>query len=838
MSKYPFTDIEKKWQKYWQDHDTFHVTEDPSYPRDRRLYVLDMFPYPSGAGLHVGHPEGYTATDIYSRFYRMRGYNVLHPMGFDSFGLPAENYAIKTGTHPRETTRKNIANFTRQIKSLGMCYDWDREISTCEEDYYHWTQWIFLQLFKKGLAYEAHTPINWCPSCKTGLANEEVKEGMCERCGTPVERRNIRQWMLKITAYADELLKGLDELDWPESVKLMQRNWIGRSEGAAVFFALEGMDEKLEVYTTRCDTLFGATYMVIAPEHPLVGKLTTPEQKEAVEAYIKAASHKSDLDRTDLAKDKTGVFSGSYAINPVNGKRIPIWIADYVLISYGTGAIMAVPAHDTRDWEFAKKFDLPIIEVLKSEVDVNEQAWTEDGIHVNSGFLDGLNKADAIAAMLAFLEEHGCGHKAVNYKLRDWVFSRQRYWGEPIPLVHCDHCGVVPVPEDQLPLRLPEVSKYEPSGTGESPLANIDSWVNTTCPVCGRPAKRETNTMPQWAGSCWYYLRYIDPKNDKAFVDRAKEEYWMPVDLYIGGAEHAVLHLLYARFWHHVLYDLGLVSTKEPFHKLVNQGMITSFAYKKANGVIIATDKVEEVSAGKFIEKDTGEAVEQIVTKMSKSLKNVINPDAVIRDYGADTMRVYEMFMGPLTMSKPWSTQGTIGVYRFLDRIWRIATEKRIEDVAIPAELEKLLHKTVKKVTNDTATLNFNTAISQMMVLVNEMNKLEVVPKKVLETLTLLLSPYTPHLAEELWSMLGHEPSVANEKWPEYDEALCAEDTIEMVVQVNGKLRARIPMPTTASKDEMLAEAKRNAKIVPYIEGKSLVKEIVVPGKLVNLVVK
>ena len=838
MSKYPFTDIEKKWQEYWQDHDTFHVTEDPSYPRDRRLYVLDMFPYPSGAGLHVGHPEGYTATDIYSRFYRMRGYNVLHPMGFDSFGLPAENYAIKTGTHPRETTRKNIANFTRQIKSLGMCYDWDREISTCEEDYYHWTQWIFLQLFKKGLAYEAHTPINWCPSCKTGLANEEVKEGMCERCGTPVERRNIRQWMLKITAYADELLKGLDELDWPESVKLMQRNWIGRSEGAAVFFALEGMDEKLEVYTTRCDTLFGATYMVIAPEHPLVGKLTTPEQKEAVEAYIKAASHKSDLDRTDLAKDKTGVFSGSYAINPVNGKRIPIWIADYVLISYGTGAIMAVPAHDTRDWEFAKKFDLPIIEVLKSEVDVNEQAWTEDGIHVNSGFLDGLNKADAIAAMLAFLEEHGCGHKAVNYKLRDWVFSRQRYWGEPIPLVHCDHCGVVPVPEDQLPLRLPEVSKYEPSGTGESPLANIDSWVNTTCPVCGRPAKRETNTMPQWAGSCWYYLRYIDPKNDKAFVDRAKEEYWMPVDLYIGGAEHAVLHLLYARFWHHVLYDLGLVSTKEPFHKLVNQGMITSFAYKKANGVIIATDKVEEVSAGNFIEKDTGEAVEQIVTKMSKSLKNVINPDAVIRDYGADTMRVYEMFMGPLTMSKPWSTQGTIGVYRFLDRIWRIATEKRIEDVAVPAELEKLLHKTVKKVTNDTATLNFNTAISQMMVLVNEMNKLEVVPKKVLETLTLLLSPYTPHLAEELWSMLGHEPSVANEKWPEYDEALCAEDTIEMVVQVNGKLRARIPMPTTASKDEMLAEAKRNAKIVPYLEGKSLVKEIVVPGKLVNLVVK
>ena len=644
--------------------------------------------------------------------------------------------------------------------------------------------------------------------------------------------------MLKITAYADELLKGLDDLDWPESVKLMQRNWIGRSEGAAVFFDLENMDEKLEVYTTRCDTLFGATYMVIAPEHPLVSKLTTAEQKDAVEAYIKEAARKSDLDRTDLAKEKTGVFSGSYAINPVNGKKIPIWIADYVLISYGTGAIMAVPAHDTRDWEFAKKFNLPIIEVLKSEVDVQEQAWTEDGIHVNSGFLDGLNKADAIAKMLEFLEEKKCGHKAVNYKLRDWVFSRQRYWGEPIPLIHCDHCGIVPVPEDQLPLTLPEVSKYEPSGTGESPLVNIDSWVNTTCPVCGRPAKRETNTMPQWAGSCWYYLRYIDPRNEKAFVDPEKEKYWMPVDLYIGGAEHAVLHLLYARFWHHVLYDLGLVSTKEPFQKLVNQGMITSFAYKKKNGIIIATDKVSEKSPGVFVETETDEPVEQIVTKMSKSLKNVINPDNVIRDYGADTMRVYEMFMGPLTMSKPWSTQGTIGVYRFLDRIWRIATEKKIEDIAVPEELNKTLHKTIKKVTNDTATLNFNTAISQMMVLVNEMNRLDVIPKTVLETLALLLSPYTPHLAEELWEMLGHKPSIANETWPSYDEALCSEDTIEMVVQVNGKLRARIPMLKSASKEEMLDTAKKNEKIIPYLDGKTLVKEIVVPGKLVNLVVK
>ena len=622
------------------------------------------------------------------------------------------------------------------------------------------------------------------------------------------------------------------------SVKLMQRNWIGRSEGAAVFFSLENMDEKLEVYTTRCDTLFGATYMVIAPEHPLVGKLTTADQKDAVEAYIKEASRKSDLDRTDLAKDKTGVFSGSYAINPVNGKRIPIWIADYVLISYGTGAIMAVPAHDTRDWEFAKKFNLPIIEVLKSEVDVQEQAWTEDGIHVNSGFLDGLNKADAIAKMLEFLEEKKCGHKAVNYKLRDWVFSRQRYWGEPIPLIHCDHCGIVPVPEEQLPLTLPEVSKYEPSGTGESPLVNIDSWVNTTCPLCGRPAKRETNTMPQWAGSCWYYLRYIDPKNEKAFVDTEKEKYWMPVDLYIGGAEHAVLHLLYARFWHHVLYDLGLVSTKEPFQKLVNQGMITSFAYKKKNGIIIATDKVSEKSPGVYIETETGESVEQIVTKMSKSLKNVINPDNVIKDYGADTMRVYEMFMGPLTMSKPWSTQGTIGVYRFLDRIWRIATEKKIEDIAVPEELNKTLHRTIKKVTNDTASLNFNTAISQMMVLVNEMNRLDIIPKTVLETLALLLSPYTPHLAEELWEMLGHQPSIANEAWPEYDEMQCTEDTIEMVVQVNGKLRARIPMLKSAGKEEMIDTAKKNEKIIPYLDGKTLVKEIVVPGKLVNLVVK
>ncbi|MGN0907287.1 MAG: leucine--tRNA ligase, partial [Bullifex sp.] len=616
MSKYPFSEIEKKWQAYWDENKTFRVTEDPAVSKDKRRYVLDMFPYPSGAGLHVGHPEGYTATDIYCRYLRMNGYNVLHPIGFDSFGLPAENYAIKTGTHPYETTTKNINNFRRQIKSLGFCYDWDREISTCDEDYYHWTQWIFEQLYKKGLAYEANTPINWCPSCKTGLANEEVKEGHCDRCGAKVEKKNIRQWILKITAYADKLLEDLDTLDWPESVKAMQRNWIGRSEGAAVFFQLEKFDEKLEVYTTRCDTLFGATYMVIAPEHPLVEKLTTPEQKEAVAAYLDATKHKSDLERTDLAKDKTGVFSGSYAINPVNGKKIPIWIADYVLISYGTGAIMAVPAHDDRDWEFAKKFGLPIIEVLKSKVDVQEQAWTEDGEHVNSEWLNGLNKSDAIAKMLEFLEKNGYGHKAVNYKLRDWVFSRQRYWGEPIPLVHCPECGTVLVPEEELPLTLPEVDKYEPSGTGESPLVNVESWVNCKCPKCGGPAKRETNTMPQWAGSCWYYLRYIDPKNEKAFIDPEKEKYWMPVDLYIGGAEHAVLHLLYARFWHKVLYDLGLVSTKEPFQKLVNQGMITSFAYQKPNKSLVPTDMVEERD-GKYFDKETGEELTQVIAKMS-----------------------------------------------------------------------------------------------------------------------------------------------------------------------------------------------------------------------------
>lgn len=842
MSRYPFDKTEPKWQKYWADNKTFAVTEDPSYPKEKRAYVLDMFPYPSGAGLHVGHPEGYTATDIYCRYLRMNGYNVLHPMGFDSFGLPAENYAIQTGTHPAITTEKNIDTFRRQIKSLGFCYDWDREISTCDPDYYHWTQWIFEKLYEKGLAYETQAPINWCPNCKTGLANEEVKEGHCERCGAQVEKKNIRQWMLKITAYAQRLLDDLDLVDWPESVKMMQRNWIGKSEGASVLFQVKGLENdpagKLEVFTTRCDTLFGATYMVVSPEHPLVAKLTTKEQEAQVKQYIADAAKKSDLDRTDLAKEKTGVFSGSYSINPVNGKEIPIWIADYVLISYGTGAIMAVPAHDTRDWEFAKKFGLPIIEVLKSEVDVQTQAWTQDGIHVNSGFLDGLNKADAIEKMLSYLEEKGIGHKTINFKLRDWVFSRQRYWGEPIPLVHCPHCGTVLVPEEELPLRLPEVDSYLPSGTGESPLANITDWVNCKCPKCGAPAKRETNTMPQWGGSCWYYLRYIDPKNNERFVDPEKEKYWMPVNLYVGGTEHAVLHLLYARFWHKVLFDLGLVSTPEPFARLVNQGMITSFAYQRPNKTLVQADQVIEKEPGVFVDKNTGEVLERVIAKMSKSLKNVINPDDVEAEYGADTMRMYEMFMGPLQVSKPWSTSGIAGVWRFIDKIWRLADEREIVEEKAPADLMKSLHKTIKKVTDDTASLNFNTAISQMMIYISDLSKLEKLPREAWEPFVLMLSPYTPHLAEELWEKAGHKPSIANEKWPVYDPAMVVDAEVSIVVQINGKVRAKLTIAKDTPKDEMVALAKDNENVKRYLDGATILKEIVVPNKLVSFVIK
>ena len=850
MSKYPFESIEPKWQKFWDANKTFKAVEDPKFPENKRMYVLDMFPYPSAAGLHVGHPEGYTATDIYCRYLRMNGYNVLHPMGYDAFGLPAENYAIKTGTHPRTTTNANIEHFTQQIKALGFSYDWDRCVSTCEPEYYKWTQWIFLQLYKKGLAYEAQTPINWCPSCMTGLANEEVKDGKCDRCHSEVTHKTIRQWILKITDYADRLDSDLEGLDWPESVKLMQHNWIGKSTGAEVTFTVadkegKATDQTLTVYTTRCDTLFGATYMVVSPEHKIVPAITTEGQKSAVEAYIEQAAKKSDLERTDLNKDKTGVFSGSYAINPVNGKLIPIWIADYVLISYGTGAIMAVPAHDDRDWEFAKKFNLPIIEVLKSEVNVQEEAWTKDGIHVNSEFLDGLNKKDAIAKMLEFLEEKKIGRKAINYKLRDWVFSRQRYWGEPIPLVHCPDCGTVPVPEEELPLKLPEVKSYQPTGTGESPLAAIDSWVNCKCPKCGKASKRETNTMPQWGGSCWYYLRYLDPKNEKAFCSKEAEKYWMPVDLYIGGAEHAVLHLLYARFWHKVLYDCGVVTTKEPFQRLVNQGMITSFAYQRKNKTLVPVDEVEIREDGKAYEKATGEQLEQIIAKMSKSLKNVVNPDDEIKAYGADSVRMYEMFMGPLTMSKPWSTQGIVGIHRFLERVWAVS-EKPMAEIDITGKLtdEKLISarktfaQTIKKVTEDTATLNFNTAISQMMIFINEISKLDTIPTAMWSDFVKVLSPYAPHLGEELWEKLGNKDTIAYVQWPTVSEDFCKDDAKTIVVMVNGKLRAKFQAAPGTADDELKAMAQDNEDAKKFLDGKEIVKCVVVKDKLVNFVIK
>ncbi|MDR2029442.1 MAG: leucine--tRNA ligase [Treponema sp.] len=826
MAKYPFNTIEAKWQKYWEEHKTFKAVEDPAFPKEKRRYVLDMFPYPSSQGLHVGHPEGYTATDIYCRYLRMKGYNVLHPMGFDAFGLPAENYAIKTGTHPAVTTAANINKFRSQIKALGFSYDWDREVDTSSPEYYAWTQWIFLKLLEKDLAYEAESPINWCPSCLTGLANEEVKDGLCERCGTKVTRKRIRQWILRITAYAERLLADLDGLDWPEPVKLMQRNWIGRSEGVNVFFALEGHPDKLEIYTTRPDTLFGVTYMVLAPEHPLVAKITTPEQKAAVTAYLDAAAKKSDLERTDLAKVKTGVFSGAYAVNPVNGDRIPIWIADYVLISYGTGAIMAVPAHDERDWEFAKAFRLPIRLVVSGErVEAGKdysgepaECTVADGWSVNSGRFSGLPTAETIKKISLWLEEEGIGKKAVNYKLRDWIFSRQRYWGEPIPVVHCGHCGkvhgspIVPLPETELPLTLPEAESYRPTGTGESPLALIDAWVNTVCPRCGGPAKRETNTMPQWAGSCWYYLRYLAPHNQRAFTDRAAVDYWAPVDLYVGGTEHAVLHLLYARFWHKVLYDLGLVNTPEPFQRLVNQGMI------------LGEDN----------------------QKMSKSRGNVINPDDIIQEYGADAMRVYEMFMGPLEVTKPWSTAGLVGVSRFLERLWAISEKPLIEgplagsgEIPPPwAGLVRLLHKTVKKVSADTETLNFNTAISAMMVYSNELAKLKEVPRNLWEPLALMAGAYAPHLGEELWEKLGHTESAAKAPWPGYQEALTREEELTIVVQINGKIRDKFTAAAGTPREELEKTARTLPGIRRWTEGQTLVKVITVPDKLVNMVVK
>lgn len=805
MLNYNHNQIEKKWQDYWDENKTFKTNDNLG---QKKFYALDMFPYPSGAGLHVGHPEGYTATDIISRYKRMQGYNVLHPMGWDAFGLPAEQYALDTGNDPREFTKKNIQTFKRQIKELGFSYDWDREVKTTDPEYYKWTQWIFIQLYNKGLAYVDEVAVNWCPALGTVLSNEEVIDGVSERGGHPVYRKPMKQWVLKITEYADQLLADLDDLDWPESLKDMQRNWIGRSEGAKVSFDVDNTEGKVEVFTTRPDTIYGASFLVLSPEHALVNSITTDEYKEKVKAYQTEASKKSDLERTDLAKDKSGVFTGAYATNPLSGEKVQIWIADYVLSTYGTGAIMAVPAHDDRDYEFAKKFDLPIIEVIEGG-NVEEAAYTGEGKHINSGELDGLENEAAITKAIQLLEQKGAGEKKVNYKLRDWLFSRQRYWGELIPVIHWEDGTMTTVPEEELPLLLPETDEIKPSGTGESPLANIDSFVNVVDEKTGMKGRRETNTMPQWAGSCWYYLRYIDPKNENMLADPEKLKHWLPVDLYIGGVEHAVLHLLYARFWHKVLYDLAIVPTKEPFQKLFNQGMIL------------------------------GEGNE----KMSKSKGNVINPDDIVQSHGADTLRLYEMFMGPLDAAIAWSEKGLDGSRRFLDRVWRLMVN---EDGTLSSKivttnnksLDKVYNQTVKKVTEDFETLGFNTAISQLMVFINECYKVDEVYKPYIEGFVKMLAPIAPHIGEELWSKLGHEESITYQPWPTYDEALLVDDEVEIVVQVNGKLRAKIKIAKDTSKEEMQEIALSNDNVKASIEGKDIMKVIAVPQKLVNIVAK
>lgn len=833
MSFYNHKEIEPKWQGYWAEHHTFKTGTDASKPK---FYALDMFPYPSGAGLHVGHPEGYTATDILSRYKRAQGYNVLHPMGWDAFGLPAEQYAMDTGNDPAEFTAENIANFKRQINALGFSYDWDREVNTTEPNYYKWTQWIFTKLYEKGLAYEAEVPVNWVEELGTAIANEEVlPDGTSERGGYPVVRKPMRQWMLKITAYAERLLNDLDELDWSESIKDMQRNWIGKSTGANVTFKVKGTDKEFTVFTTRPDTLFGATFTVLAPEHELVDAITSSEQAEAVADYKHQASLKSDLARTDLAKEKTGVWIGAYAINPVNGKEMPIWIADYVLASYGTGAVMAVPAHDQRDWEFAKQFDLPIVEVLEGG-NVEETAYTEDGLHVNSDFLDGLNKEDAIAKIVAYLEEKGCGQEKVTYRLRDWLFSRQRYWGEPIPIIHWEDGTSTAVPETELPLVLPVTKDIRPSGTGESPLANLTDWLEVTREdsVKGR---RETNTMPQWAGSSWYYLRYIDPHNTEKLADEDLLKQWLPVDIYVGGAEHAVLHLLYARFWHKFLYDLGVVPTKEPFQKLFNQGMILGTSYRDHRGALVTTDKVEKRD-GSFFHVETGEELEQAPAKMSKSLKNVVNPDDVVEQYGADTLRVYEMFMGPLDASIAWSEEGLEGSRKFLDRVYRLITSKEILAENNGA-LDKAYNETVKAVTEQIESLKFNTAIAQLMVFVNAANKEDKLYIDYAKGFIQLIAPFAPHLAEELWQTVAETgESISYVAWPTWDESKLVEDEIEIVVQIKGKVRAKLMVAKDLSREELQEIALADEKVKAEIDGKEIVKVIAVPNKLVNIVVK
>ncbi|MDT2832919.1 leucine--tRNA ligase [Vagococcus carniphilus] len=800
---YNHTQIEEKWQKNWMKNHTFKTEEVSDKPK---FYALDMFPYPSGQGLHVGHPKGYTSTDVLARFKRATGYNVLHPMGWDAFGLPAEQYALDTGNDPAEFTEKNIQTFKRQLNSLGFSFDWDREINTTDPEYYKWTQWIFTKLFEKGLAYEAEVAVNWCLALGTVLANEEVIDGKSERGSHPVFRVPMKQWMLKITAYADRLIDDLDTIDWPESVKDMQRNWIGRSEGANVTFKIKDTDKEFTVFTTRPDTLFGSTYAVLAPELKLVQEITTPEQEAEVSAYIKEAEKKTDLDRTELSKEKTGVFTGAYAINPANGKEMPIWIADYVLSTYGTGAIMAVPAHDERDYDFAKAFDLEILPVLEGG-NIEEAAYTEDGIHINSEFLDGLQKEEAIEKMITWLEEKQVGKKETSYRLRDWLFSRQRYWGEPIPIIHWEDGSMTAVPEEELPLVLPVATDIKPSGTGESPLANMEDWINVVDEKTGMKGRRETNTMPQWAGSSWYYLRFIDPHNQEQLADPEKLKEWLPVDVYLGGAEHAVLHLLYARFWHKFLYDIGVVSTIEPFQTLYNQGMIL------------------------------GEGNE----KMSKSKGNVVNPDDVVNEFGADTLRLYEMFMGPLDASVAWSEKGLEGSRKFLDRVWRLFIDENavLRDRITThndGKLTKVYHQTVKKVTEDLEHLRFNTAISQLMIFVNEAYKADALPVEYMNGFLQLLAPIAPFISEELWERMGHTESISHVSWPTYDEKELVEDEIEVIFQVNGKLKAKAIVPRDLSKEELEEVAMNHEQIKANIEGKTVRKVIAVPNKLVNIV--
>ncbi|MBI5725069.1 MAG: leucine--tRNA ligase [Planctomycetes bacterium] len=1030
MAGYDFAAIEKKWQEYWEKNQTFLQPNpgESKFSDGPKFYVLDMFPYPSGAGLHVGHPEGYTATDIIARYKRMRGFNVLHPMGYDAFGLPAEQYAVEHGVHPAVTTQKNIANIERQIKMFGFSYDWSRRVSTTDPEYYRWTQWIFLQMFnswydgqadaarpideliedlhsgdllidqagnavpaKEGdderagqsdepselppgcarfdqldqadqkkllsdivrrlesrqlyltldgrpvprpgddvaasitgmqggyisfselsqteqkqaiedikamledgqlviaptgqfvdvrstggaaptamrkfsdlaekeqrqiidnhrLAYMAEVPVNWCPKLGTVLANEEVtNEGRSDRGDHPVFRRALNQWMLRITAYSERLLDDLSLVDWPEPIKLMQRNWIGRSEGAEVDFRLADGSDVIRVFTTRPDTLFGATYMVLAPEHPLVDRITTSEQRREVVAYVGAARNKSDMERTADTKEKTGVFTGAYAINPVNEKPIPIWVADYVLTGYGTGAIMAVPAHDTRDFEFANKFNLPIIQVVKPPDGVDWRGFVGDGIAVNSGQFDGLATDEFIRQITVWLEERGIGQGQVNYKLRDWLFSRQRYWGEPFPIIHCDKCGTVGLPEKALPVLLPEMADFTPASSDDPgapprpPLGKAADWLNTKCPCCGGPAKRELNTMPQWAGSCWYYLRYLDPENEKCFCDATAEEYWMGkdgADLYVGGAEHAVLHLLYSRFWHKVLFDLGHVSTPEPFGKLFNQGMIRSFAYRDKRGVYIGYGDIDFRDDGAY-HKTTGEKLSESVEKMSKGLKNVVNPDDIIAQYGADTFRLYEMFMGPLDASKPWNTRDISGVHRFLQRVWRMIVgdedQKPLLSQAADPAVEKELHKLIKKASEDIEAMKFNTAIAAMMEFINAVYRAGAIDRGQAERFVLVLGPFAPHVAEELWHVLGNTDSLAYEDWPRFNPAMVAESAVELPVQINGKLRSRINVPVSADQEEIVKAALDDPKIAAALEGKQIVKKIVVPGKMVNIVVK